>query len=90
MLMGGFSVGRFLGFRIRIDYSWFVVLALVTWTFSRWQFPQDLPGLSGPTYLARVQLDRSLGGTTGGGCAPSRGRALSRGTSVAGVLGRSR
>lgn len=52
MLMGGFSVGRFLGFRVRIDYSWFVVLALVTWTFSRWQFPLDLPGLSGPTYLA--------------------------------------
>ena len=52
MLMGGFRAGRFLGFRIRIDYSWFVVLALVTWTFARWQFPLDAPGLGTATYLA--------------------------------------
>ncbi len=32
--MGGFGVGRLLGFRIRIDYSWFIVLALITWTFA--------------------------------------------------------
>ena len=52
MLMGGFRAGRFLGFRIRIDYSWFIVLALVTWTFARWEFPRDLPGLTAPAYLA--------------------------------------
>jgi len=50
--LGGFRAGRLLGFRIRIDYSWFVVLVLVTWTFASWQFPEDLPGLSRVAYLA--------------------------------------
>ena len=52
MRLGGFRAGRLLGFRIRIDYSWFVVLVLVTWTFASWQFPEDLPGLSRTAYLA--------------------------------------
>ncbi len=52
MRLGGFRAGRLLGFRIRIDYSWFVVLVLVTWTFASWQFPEDLPGLSRIAYLA--------------------------------------
>ncbi|MCL7971813.1 MAG: site-2 protease family protein [marine benthic group bacterium] len=52
MRLGGFRAGRLLGFRIRIDYSWFVVLVLVTWTFASWQFPVDLPGLSRAAYLA--------------------------------------
>lgn len=51
MRLGGFRAGRLLGFRIRIDYSWFVVLVLVTWTFASWQFPEDLPGLSRAAYL---------------------------------------
>jgi Zn-dependent protease/CBS domain-containing protein len=51
MRLGGFRAGHLLGFRIRIDYSWFVVLVLVTWTFSSWQFPEDLPGLSRIAYL---------------------------------------
>lgn len=52
MRLGGFRAGRLLGFRIRIDYSWFVVLVLVTWTFASWQFPADLPGRSRVAYLA--------------------------------------
>ncbi len=52
MRIGGFRAGRLLGFRIRIDWSWFVVLVLVTWTFASWQFPVDLPGRSRLTYLA--------------------------------------
>jgi Zn-dependent protease len=52
MRLGGFRAGRLLGFRIRIDYSWFVVLVLVTWTFASWQFPTDLPGRSRVAYLA--------------------------------------
>ena len=52
MRLGGFRAGRLLGFRIRIDYSWFVVLVLVTWTFASWQFPEDLPGRSRIAYLA--------------------------------------
>lgn len=43
-MMGSFSIGRWFGFPIRIDYSWFVVLALVVWTFSRFEFPHRLPG----------------------------------------------
>jgi len=50
--LGGFRAGSLLGFRIRIDFSWFVVLVLVTWTFAAWQFPDDLPGLSRVAYLA--------------------------------------
>ena len=52
MRLGGFRAGRLLGFPIRIDYSWFVVLVLVTWTFGSWQFPIDLPGQSRITYFA--------------------------------------
>ena len=51
-LFGGFRIGRWLGFPIRIDYSWFLVAALVVWTFSSSEFPARLPGLSQPTYLA--------------------------------------
>jgi Zn-dependent protease/CBS domain-containing protein len=52
MRFGGFGVGRWLGFRVRVDVSWFVVLALVTWTFAAWELPGRLPGLSEPAYLA--------------------------------------
>jgi Zn-dependent protease/CBS domain-containing protein len=51
-MLGGFGVGRWLGFRVRVDVSWFVVLALVTWTFAAWELPGRLPGLSPPAYLA--------------------------------------
>lgn len=44
MLLGGFPIGRWLGFEIRIDWSWFVVFALVVWTFSAHEFPRQLPG----------------------------------------------
>lgn len=52
LLTGGFRIGRLLGFRVRIDYSWFIVLALITWTFATWQFPQELPGLPIAIYFA--------------------------------------
>ncbi|MDH3734834.1 MAG: site-2 protease family protein [Gemmatimonadota bacterium] len=51
-LFGGFRIGRWLGFPIRIDYSWFLVAALVVWTFSFSEFPLRLPGYSRSTYLA--------------------------------------
>ncbi|MFV1988118.1 MAG: site-2 protease family protein [Gemmatimonadota bacterium] len=51
-LFGGFRIGRWLGFPIRIDYSWFIVAALVVWTFSFSEFPLRLPGYARPTYLA--------------------------------------
>ncbi len=51
-LLGGFRIGRWFGFPIRIDYSWFLVAALVVWTFSASEFPRLLPGYGRPTYLA--------------------------------------
>ena len=51
-LFGGFRIGRWLGFPIRIDYSWFLVAALVVWTFSFSEFPLRLPGYAQSTYLA--------------------------------------
>ncbi len=51
-LFGGFRIGRWFGFPIRIDYSWFIVAALVVWTFSFSEFPLRLPGYARSTYLA--------------------------------------
>ncbi|MDT8437200.1 MAG: site-2 protease family protein [Gemmatimonadota bacterium] len=52
MMLGSFGIGRWLGFRIRIDVSWFLVLVLVTWTFAAWELPGRLPGLTPAGYLA--------------------------------------
>ncbi len=52
MRLGGFGLGRWLGFRVRVDVTWFVVLALVTWTFAAWELPTLLPGHGGAFYLA--------------------------------------
>ena len=51
MMLGGFGLGRWFGFRIRIDASWFIVFALVTWTFAVWELPVKLPGLERSFYL---------------------------------------
>ncbi|MGD8494806.1 MAG: site-2 protease family protein [Gemmatimonadales bacterium] len=49
---GGFRLGSVLGFEIRIDYSWFVIFALVLWSFSAGVFPVEYPGLTPVTYFA--------------------------------------
>ncbi|MFB6368506.1 MAG: site-2 protease family protein, partial [Gemmatimonadota bacterium] len=46
----GFSIGRWFGFQVRIDYSWFVIFALVLWTFSATVFPAEVPGYSTMAY----------------------------------------
>ena len=51
-LFGSFRIGRWFGFPIRIDYSWFPVAALVIWTFSAREFPRALPFYPSSTYLA--------------------------------------
>ena len=51
-MVGGFGIGSWFGFRIRIDASWFVVFALVTWTFAAWELPVEMPGRGGPAYVA--------------------------------------
>jgi Zn-dependent protease/CBS domain-containing protein len=35
----GITIGQLFGFRIRIDYSWFLIAALVAWTLARGSFP---------------------------------------------------
>ena len=49
-LFGGFSLGHWLGFEIRIDYSWFLVFFLVLWTFAEGEFPRQIEGLADPAY----------------------------------------
>ncbi|MFQ5678040.1 MAG: site-2 protease family protein [Gemmatimonadota bacterium] len=48
-MLGGFGIGRWFGFPVRIDYSWFLVFALVVWTFGA-EFSHQLPGYAPPTY----------------------------------------
>jgi Zn-dependent protease len=50
--MGGLRLGSVLGFEIRVDYSWFVIVFLILWSFSFGVFPQTLPGYERSVYLA--------------------------------------
>ena len=49
-LMGGFSLGRWFGFEVRIDYSWFLIFALVVWTLSADVFPHEMRGYGRTMY----------------------------------------
>ena len=40
------------GFAIKIDPSWVIIAALVTWSLAQQLFPDTVPGLSRMTYLA--------------------------------------
>lgn len=51
-MLGGFRLGRWFGFEIRIDASWFLVFGLVVWTFSELEFPRQLPGHGPVLYYA--------------------------------------
>lgn len=51
-LFGSFSIGRWFGFKVRIDYSWFLIFGLVVWTFSSYVFPTQLPRLTTGEYYA--------------------------------------
>ena len=51
MMLGGFGLGKWFGIKVRIDVSWFIVFALVTWTFAMWELPVKLPGMERLTYL---------------------------------------
>lgn len=50
MRFGGIEVARILGIRLRLDWSWFVVLLLLTWTFATFDFPLRAPGLESGAY----------------------------------------
>lgn len=49
--MNGFSIGRVLGFKLSVDFSWFIILFLAIWLFSAGVFPQQLPGLGRVVYV---------------------------------------
>lgn len=49
--MRGIRVGSVLGFEIRIDYSWFVIVFLILWSFSAGVFPERFPELSAGEHL---------------------------------------
>jgi Zn-dependent protease len=50
--MGGIGVGSILGFEIRLDLSWFVILFLVFWSLSVAVFPGQFPELPRSVHLA--------------------------------------
>lgn len=43
MLRGGIPLGRIFGISIKLNYTWFIVFALVTWTLSASSFPLAFP-----------------------------------------------
>ena len=49
--MASFRLGTTFGFEIRIDSSWFILFALILWSFSSNVFPGAMPGLSESAYL---------------------------------------
>lgn len=51
MLAGsGISIGRLFGVELRLDYSWFVIFALVAWMLAGGHFPMMYQGWSTATY----------------------------------------
>ncbi len=49
-LGGRFSVGRVLGFEVRLHFSWFFVAILIAWSLATGLFPSTHRGLSSVTY----------------------------------------
>jgi Zn-dependent protease/predicted transcriptional regulator len=49
--MNGFRLGSIGGFEIRIDFSWFIILFLIVWSFSFAVFPAQVPGYAQGAYL---------------------------------------
>nr|MBC7245569.1 site-2 protease family protein [Chloroflexota bacterium] len=50
MFGGSVRIGRILGIEIRVDYSWFIVFVLVTWSLAGQYFPGTYPGWSRTAY----------------------------------------
>lgn len=48
---GNFELGRIAGIRIRINWSWAVVFALIVWSLAAAVFPEQNPGHSDGVYL---------------------------------------
>lgn len=50
MIRNALRLGKILGIEIGLDYSWFIVFALVTWTLSAHYFPDSYPFWEQSTY----------------------------------------
>lgn len=50
MRLGGVEVARLFGIRLWLDWSWFAVVVLLTWTFATYDFPVRQPGWETTTY----------------------------------------
>jgi len=46
----GVPIGRILGIPIGLDYSWFLIFAILTWTLARGYYPEEYKDWSQPTY----------------------------------------
>jgi Zn-dependent protease len=51
--MGRIRIARILGIPIFLDYTWFIVLGLITWTLAAGYFPAQYPDLPVATYWAK-------------------------------------
>ena len=51
MFKNAIDVVRVFGFRIKIDPSWFLIVALIVWSLSTSYFPNELPGYSRAGYI---------------------------------------
>lgn len=43
MLQGGIPLGRIFGISLKLNYTWFIVFALVTWSLTSFYFPDVFP-----------------------------------------------
>ena len=44
------ALGKVLGIPVALDYSWFLVFALITWTLAAGYYPAEFPGWAVGTY----------------------------------------
>ncbi len=51
ILRGGIPIGRLFGISLRLNYSWFIVFALVTWALTTNYFPVEFPNWGWSTSL---------------------------------------
>jgi len=51
MFKNAVDIVKIFGFRIKIDPSWFLIVALIVWSLSTAYFPQALPGYTGMGYV---------------------------------------
>jgi Zn-dependent protease len=57
---GNFELGRIAGIRIRINWSWAVVFALIVWSLAAAVFPEQNPGHSDTVYLVMAVIAAAL------------------------------